>query len=420
VDKLSVVETRINILELDVPPPPEKKKRITLSNFQVAASESDGVTAGLPVTTSTAAQSSFPFIFDPAKEILVLGGGEPLRVFKDSKGNPWFQVKPLVVFLEYGESHVTHTLNRLDADDVQSLAQLHQETAVNMVKGDTINPLYQLNQGYHDLKALYVNEPGIYDLILGSQKEEVRVFKRWVSHVVLPALRRQQVSSSSTTRSIKLELEFARVETELQDCLQERAVRCEEFDARRKEARVRIEKADVEICTAQAAREAAQQTLEETRQRRRLAEADAKHQLQLLEARQDVQLKAEVQTGAITVEAAALLQPRRQAVRLENYAERCLNTSLVKYKRALAFAKKTVTGLAQELGKNAKAELLNKTRFFGKPRGDVDGARVMWYEEDCPDLCEVMEVILKAWTAPPQGQASLLFRPQTSSASSLH
>jgi hypothetical protein len=95
---------------------------------------------------------------------------------------------------------------------------------------------------------------------------------------------------------------------------------------------------------------------------------------------------------------------------LEKYVERCLDTSLKKYKSILVSMKKTVTGLAQELGKNAKTELVNRTRFLAKPRGDVDGARVMWYEEDCPELCEVAEEILKTWAAPPQGQTALSFR----------
>jgi prophage antirepressor-like protein len=35
-----------------------------------------------------------------------------------------------------------------------------------------------------------VNEPGLYSLILGSRKPEAKAFKRWVTHEVLPAIRR--------------------------------------------------------------------------------------------------------------------------------------------------------------------------------------------------------------------------------------
>lgn len=35
-----------------------------------------------------------------------------------------------------------------------------------------------------------VNEAGLYNLVLGSRKPEARRFKRWVTHEVLPAIRR--------------------------------------------------------------------------------------------------------------------------------------------------------------------------------------------------------------------------------------
>ena len=37
---------------------------------------------------------------------------------------------------------------------------------------------------------LTVNEPGLYALILGSRKPEARAFKRWITHEVLPQIRR--------------------------------------------------------------------------------------------------------------------------------------------------------------------------------------------------------------------------------------
>jgi hypothetical protein len=35
-----------------------------------------------------------------------------------------------------------------------------------------------------------INESGLYSLILGSRKPSARAFKRWVTHEVLPAIRR--------------------------------------------------------------------------------------------------------------------------------------------------------------------------------------------------------------------------------------
>lgn len=44
---------------------------------------------------------------------------------------------------------------------------------------------------YNDTKAIYINEAGLYTLILGSRKQEAKLFKRWVTHDVLPQMRRQ-------------------------------------------------------------------------------------------------------------------------------------------------------------------------------------------------------------------------------------
>lgn len=35
-----------------------------------------------------------------------------------------------------------------------------------------------------------VNEPGLYSLVLGSRKKEARDFKRWITHEVIPAIRK--------------------------------------------------------------------------------------------------------------------------------------------------------------------------------------------------------------------------------------
>ena len=35
-----------------------------------------------------------------------------------------------------------------------------------------------------------VNEPGLYSLVLGSRKPEARAFKRWITHEVIPCIRK--------------------------------------------------------------------------------------------------------------------------------------------------------------------------------------------------------------------------------------
>lgn len=35
-----------------------------------------------------------------------------------------------------------------------------------------------------------INEPGLYTLVLGSRKSEAKAFKRWITHEVIPSIRK--------------------------------------------------------------------------------------------------------------------------------------------------------------------------------------------------------------------------------------
>lgn len=83
--------------------------------------------------------------------------------------------------LELGQ--VTNTVRRLDAD----------EKALISIKG--------INNGND--KVNVVNEYGLYSLVLTSRKPEAKAFKRWITHEVIPAIRKTgkyAVVSSSPTR----------------------------------------------------------------------------------------------------------------------------------------------------------------------------------------------------------------------------
>ncbi|QKE44451.1 putative Bro-N domain-containing protein [Yalta virus] len=44
---------------------------------------------------------------------------------------------------------------------------------------------------YNDKTSIYINESGLYSLIINSNKEEVKSFKRWITKEVLPSIRKQ-------------------------------------------------------------------------------------------------------------------------------------------------------------------------------------------------------------------------------------
>lgn len=90
-----------------------------------------------------------------------------LRVIQDEEGEPWFVAKDVCDALGLGNSRMA--LSRLDED----------EKGVSSV--DTPG-------GKQEMQT--VNEPGLYTLVLSSRKPEAKAFKRWVTHDVLPKIRR--------------------------------------------------------------------------------------------------------------------------------------------------------------------------------------------------------------------------------------
>src|SRR5690606_37056960 len=83
-------------------------------------------------------------------------------------GEPWFVAADVCAVL--GIANVGNALARLDDDEKDS---------IRLADGTPGNPN----------KAI-VNEPGLYSLILRSDKPEAKAFKRWVTHEVLPAIRK--------------------------------------------------------------------------------------------------------------------------------------------------------------------------------------------------------------------------------------
>lgn len=90
--------------------------------------------------------------------------GTSLRTLTDEAGEPWFVAKDVCDIL--GHSNVSMALDRLD-DDERSKFNLGRQGETNIV-----------------------NEAGLYSLVLGSRKPEAHEFQRWVTHEVLPSIRK--------------------------------------------------------------------------------------------------------------------------------------------------------------------------------------------------------------------------------------
>ena len=111
------------------------------------------------MNTLASTSSLVPFDFE----------GRQIRVFTDEQGEPWFAAADVCSTLGIG--NVSQALNRLDADEKTLISN----------EGAPAGGPQSLN---------LINEPGLYTLVLGSRKPEAKRFKRWVTHEVLPAIRR--------------------------------------------------------------------------------------------------------------------------------------------------------------------------------------------------------------------------------------
>lgn len=95
--------------------------------------------------------------------------GASLRTLTDEAGEPWFVAKDVCDILEL--NNVTEALRPLDDDEKSNFR--NSEVAQNGGRA-----------------PLIISEPGLYKLIMRSRKPEAKEFQRWVTHEVLPQIRK--------------------------------------------------------------------------------------------------------------------------------------------------------------------------------------------------------------------------------------
>ena len=130
--------------------------------------------------------------------------GQPTRVLFDEAGNPWWVAQDVCAIL--GIQNANDALAKSLDDDEKGV--------------DSIYTLGGLQ------KVAVINEAGLYSLILRSRKPDAKKFKRWVTHEVIPSIRKHGcyvrpgqdpvVALMETLRDRRLaELELTRRQDEL-------------------------------------------------------------------------------------------------------------------------------------------------------------------------------------------------------------
>ena len=86
----------------------------------------------------------------------------------EQEGEPWFVGKDVATLLGYKD-----TVNAIKA---------HVD--------DEDKGRWQIATQFGDKETVFINESGLYSLILRSQLPEAKAFKRWITHEVIPSIRK--------------------------------------------------------------------------------------------------------------------------------------------------------------------------------------------------------------------------------------
>lgn len=95
--------------------------------------------------------------------------GSQVRVLTDEHGEPWFVGKDVAAILGYS--------------DVNKAVAMHVDSEDKKLNDKTSSSFGQRG-------ATLINESGLYSLILSSKLPTAKEFKRWVTHDVLPSIRK--------------------------------------------------------------------------------------------------------------------------------------------------------------------------------------------------------------------------------------
>lgn len=101
----------------------------------------------------------------------------PVRALTDENGDPWFSGQDVCDILGTGTNHLREYLDE-----------------------DEITNIRTTDIGQNGGKApVFINEPGLYKLIMRSRKPEAKTFQRWVTHEVLPTIRKHGAYATEAT-----------------------------------------------------------------------------------------------------------------------------------------------------------------------------------------------------------------------------
>jgi len=98
-----------------------------------------------------------------------------IGIFINNDNEIYFRGKDVASFLGYGNTTQAISIN-VDDDDKWKLEELWNLNIDSLTSNEK--------------NTTYINESGLYSLILTSNKEEAKIFKRWITKEILPSIRK--------------------------------------------------------------------------------------------------------------------------------------------------------------------------------------------------------------------------------------
>ena len=98
---------------------------------------------------------------------------------------PWFRAKDVATLLDYKDTNQAIRVN-VDDDDKKKMQELR--------------PVSDTPLDHNTKTSIYINESGLYALILKSTKPEAKQFQRWITKDVLPSIRKHGKYESTPTQ----------------------------------------------------------------------------------------------------------------------------------------------------------------------------------------------------------------------------
>ena len=118
-----------------------------------------------------------------------------INCYIDKKNEIWFRGKEIALLLGYNDTkraiqkHIHEDDKKLIDFKIEILQKNKTHAKSHETRGDSESPRAKSLE--KTFKCFFINESGLYTLILGSMKPSAREFKHWVTSKVLPSIRKK-------------------------------------------------------------------------------------------------------------------------------------------------------------------------------------------------------------------------------------